>query len=952
MLAEPVPARRRKRAPIAIISGSASSFVVVLLMVLGGVSIPGGAAEFVRLPIGPHGSVAILPVVPAPLVPLRVAIASAGQPATWVNVTSGTSPLGRVLGSMGYDPLLNESILFGGSQGFRHPSGFNDTWAYRNGSWKALAVGAAPSPRVGASLVYNARDGELAMIGGEGVPFGVSFSKSPDCWQFCNGSWAFSGANWTRQSLPTPNPLENYTANQSEVYFQGTTAAYDSTDRYDLVVSSYLPENWSRANGTPGQTWSVVGSNWTNLSAGQGNNSNRSTPNLLTPVMADDGAAGGVLLFGGAYYSWDGTNLEHPSNATWFYSGGIWMNVSSDSSLTPPAVPYVTGYNTYQTMTYDAATQSVILVDGGATWAWKNFEWTNVTPPVSPPAASPMIVWDQDANATLLFGGTYSDNRADSSFYNATWEWTSEPPLTHLAIQSSRQTADSGVSVNFSATFLGGVPPLQYSWQFGDGGTSSSPNPSHAFTAAGRYNITLNLSDSAGHSLGASLILNVSTVPVLNPNISPSPTDAGITTHFFAGSSGGWDGGSCQCVWNFGDSHVGRYGGSGNNSSGNSSNLGGPGDTNYTYLVAGNYTPQVWWNDSGGIRLTKSLGLLVNPTLAAPAITASPADPYLGQLVNFTARASGGTHPYRYAWEFGDGGTGGNLQNISHVYTTNGPFLATVTITDAVGGGVRASENITTALNLSAFANVSFGAAPLPVGFGSHVSGGSPGYRFAWSFGDGGSSPLSAPQHVFSSQGVYRVTVLVTDQVGNSASNSWNVTVATGGGPITVGLAATSTAIPLGGSETITATVAGGQGAYALRWTDVPAGCHESALVQLNCTPTSTGQFGVSLVVTDSRGASGNATTSFVVGNQYLVVPRGPGQTTEVGFAPWIEVTAIIVAALVAIILGVIIGRRGRAGPPVQPRAPDPRYAAYRATVVDDGPTATAPAADPRDELF
>lgn len=42
---------------------------------------------------------------------------------------------------------------------------------------------------------------------------------------------------------------------------------------------------------------------------------------------------------------------------------------------------------------------------------------------------------------------------------------------------------------------------LSYEWDFGDGTPASSqPNPSHLYTAAGRYPITLTLSDPAGHT--------------------------------------------------------------------------------------------------------------------------------------------------------------------------------------------------------------------------------------------------------------------------------------------------------------------------------------------------------------------------------------------------------------------------------------------------------------------
>ncbi len=67
------------------------------------------------------------------------------------------------------------------------------------------------------------------------------------------------------------------------------------------------------------------------------------------------------------------------------------------------------------------------------------------------------------------------------------------------------------VTANFSGTPLSGTAPLtvnftdqstgsptSWSWNFGDGGTSTAQNPSHAYTAAGTYNVTLTATNACG----------------------------------------------------------------------------------------------------------------------------------------------------------------------------------------------------------------------------------------------------------------------------------------------------------------------------------------------------------------------------------------------------------------------------------------------------------------------
>jgi hypothetical protein len=59
--------------------------------------------------------------------------------------------------------------------------------------------------------------------------------------------------------------------------------------------------------------------------------------------------------------------------------------------------------------------------------------------------------------------------------------------------------------------------------------------------------------------------------------------------------------------------------------------------------------------------------------------------PYTGGIdeeIQFTGSAYGGTEPYTYEWDFGDGDTA-TVQNPTHAYTEAGVFNVTLTVTDA-----------------------------------------------------------------------------------------------------------------------------------------------------------------------------------------------------------------------------------------------------------------------------
>ncbi len=118
-------------------------------------------------------------------------------------------------------------------------------------------------------------------------------------------------------------------------------------------------------------------------------------------------------------------------------------------------------------------------------------------------------------NAVGLHSGTITVNAqatgdwfASTSTYSASMNIDTRPPLT-VAVQANPSSGTAPLTVNFYSTVSGGTPGYTYSWTFGDGGTGSSANPSHSYTTAGTFTVTLVVSDGMGRTQSSSTTVTV-----------------------------------------------------------------------------------------------------------------------------------------------------------------------------------------------------------------------------------------------------------------------------------------------------------------------------------------------------------------------------------------------------------------------------------------------------------
>jgi PKD repeat protein len=178
----------------------------------------------------------------------------------------------------------------------------------------------------------------------------------------------------------------------------------------------------------------------------------------------------------------------------------------------------------------------------------------------------------------------------------------------------------------------------------------------------------------------------------------------------------------------------------------------------------------------------------------------------------FEARTSGGTEPYTYLWDFGDGQQA-DTDNVYHTYENPGTYIVTVTVTDATGqnaSGSLSPLNIAppptndtggvTPEPLRAQVNLDSTDIPATYRFEADGDGGTPPYTWHWDFGDGQEANVQNTRHTYENPGNYTATVTVTDATGQTASDSISplniIPAPTEGEPPTTNATAGETATP------------------------------------------------------------------------------------------------------------------------------------------------------------
>ncbi len=332
----------------------------------------------------------------------------------------------------------------------------------------------------------------------------------------------------------------------------------------------------------------------------------------------------------------------------------------------------------------------------------------------------------------------------------------------HGIVQITDSTTCRNQNLNFTVSNVNAANIATTTWDYGNGTiqTVNGISTSYSYTLPGTYDVSVIVRDI----LGCKDTLNIQpSISVYGPKAGFSPVETGAcknATIDFTDNSG-TDGVHpiTSWTWLFGDNSNIKF---------------NKPPFNHNYTDTGYFDVQLIVKDSYGCADTIKKNNLIHITQPYAKFSISDTVVCPGKQVSFLDSTVG--DGLQYNWVFGDGTRSANISP-SHLYTTQGTYTAQLFVTDENNCRDSASSvpiivSVPTAKFLM---SDSFSTCPpLSVNFTNQ----SVNFKsFSWSFGDGSTSLISNPTHIYTYPGVYPVKLVMLGNGTCADSLTKNITI-------------------------------------------------------------------------------------------------------------------------------------------------------------------------------
>ncbi|WP_161569337.1 PKD domain-containing protein [Halapricum salinum] len=502
--------------------------------------------------------------------------------------------------------------------------------------------------------------------------------------------------------------------------------------------------------------------------------------------------------------------------------------------------------------------------------------------------------WDFDGDSTTdATGPTPSYTYTAAGSYTVTLTVsddagnTDTDTLTVTVNDVTAPTAEAGpdqavsqdTAVDFDGTASSdNVGVTSYEWDFdGDSTTDATgPTPSYTYTAAGSYTVTLTVSDDAGNTDTDTLTVTVGDTTPPTAEAGPDQTvDEGSTINF-DGSSSSDNVGIDSYEWDLdGDGTVDATGTT----------------SSYTYADPGTYTVSLTVSDANGNTDTDTLTVTVEDTIA-PSAEAGPNRTVMEETaVSFDGSGSTDNgNIASYEWDVDDDGTvEATGVTPSYTYVNPGTYTVTLTVTD--GGGNTDTDTLTVTVDDVTGPTAEAGpdqtvSEDTSVTFDGTASSDNVGITsYEWDVDGDGTYETTGEtaSHTYADTGTYTVTLRVTDDAGNTDTDTLTVSVVDTTPPTAE--AGPDQSVEEGTTVNFDGSSSSDNGVITTyRWDVDGDGTTDATGPTARSTFVDPGTYTVRLTVTDSGGNTDTDTLTITVGDQTApTAEAGPDRTVEVG---------------------------------------------------------------------
>lgn len=166
----------------------------------------------------------------------------------WVDLAPRRAPPPVLGGSLAYDPLHDEIVLFGGGHVAERDSsgalrGYTGTWAYRirDNDWRELSLQTQPPPRMNTRMVTDTRNELLVLFGGDAQTHYLA-----DTWLF-----DLKTRTWRPSKAPggPPPRAGHFTVYDPDTGWVIIGGGYNRTDLTDMWAYDAQADRWQRLAG-------------------------------------------------------------------------------------------------------------------------------------------------------------------------------------------------------------------------------------------------------------------------------------------------------------------------------------------------------------------------------------------------------------------------------------------------------------------------------------------------------------------------------------------------------------------------------------------------------------------------------------------------------------------------------------------------------------------------------